>query len=188
MSSNILVVLSGPSGAGKSSLVRLILERCPDFVYSVSATTRAPRAGEAEGRDYFFVTPERFRQMQDTGELLEWAEVFGRYHYGTPRAFVTAKLQTGSVIVDVDVQGGLQIMKTWPAALFVFVQTDSIATLEKRIRSRGSMAPDELEARLATARNELTFKDRYDHVITNHNLEEAYRELAALIDSRRQGS
>jgi len=182
MSSNILLVLSGPSGAGKSTLVKMVLEAYPDFTYSVSATTRPPRPGEENGKDYFFVSEEEFKEMMERGELLEWAHVYGMYYYGTPRRFIERTLEHSSIIIDVDVQGGLQIMERFPDAVFVFIKTKDIATLEERLRKRGDVPPAELESRLKTAREEMKYADRYDHVITNTSLSRAFAELRDIID------
>ncbi len=184
MSSNILVVISGPSGSGKSTLVARLLEDSDDFTYSVSATTRSPRPGEVDGRDYFFVSREKFKEMIQNGDLLEWAEVYGRAFYGTPKEFILTTLKSSNIVLDADVQGGLQIMETYPDALFIFIEAESVEILEERIRSRGSMSPEDLEARLATARNELTFRDRYDHVITNIDIDQAFSELKQIIQGR----
>ncbi|MFH1708057.1 MAG: guanylate kinase [Planctomycetota bacterium] len=186
MGANFMLVLSGPSGAGKSTLVRRILAEYSGFTYSVSATTRAPRPGEREGVDYFFVSEERFQAMIREDALLEWARVYDRFYYGTPRAFVEEQLRQGrDLVVDVDVQGGLQIMDRFPAAEFVFVRTRDIATLEARIRDRGTMNPAELTARLATARAELAQAGRYRHEIVNEDLEQAWAELQAVIRARK---
>jgi len=189
MSNNFLLVLSGPSGAGKSTLVRRVLDEFTDFAYSVSATTRAPRPGEQEGVHYFFVSEARFQAMIREGALIEWARVYDRFYYGTPRAFIEEQIRRGrNIVVDVDVQGGLQIMERFPAAEFVFIRTRDLATLEARIRNRGAMEPAELAARLATARAELALAGRYRHVIDNEDLAQAWAALKAVILARKAGT
>jgi guanylate kinase len=184
MSNNILAVISGPSGSGKSTLVGRLLEEFGNFSYSVSATTRPPREGEVEGQDYFFVSENLFREMIDNNMLLEWAHVYGRHYYGTPRAFVMEKLNESNVVLDADVQGGLQIMETYPEGLFIFIQAESVDVLRERILARGEMAAEDLEARMKTAEEELSHRDRYSHVITNTDLDTAYSELKNIIQNR----
>jgi guanylate kinase len=185
MSNNILVVLSGPSGAGKSTLVRMVLDDYEDFIYSVSATTRAPRPGEVEGKDYFFVDEERFREMIENNELIEWAKVFGTNYYGTPKTFIEETLMRKNIIIDVDIQGGLQVMETFPDAVFIFVKVDSMKTLENRIRGRGDVSEEDLRSRLETSRNEMEYSDRYNYIITNTDLDQAYSELKRIINQKK---
>lgn len=187
MSSNghFLLVLSGPSGAGKSTFVRKALEHYEDVVYSISATTRQPRGAEKHGVDYFFVSEDEFDKMIENDALLEWAQVYNKHYYGTPKEFVTETLKTKNLIIDVDVQGGLQIIEKFPAAIFIFVQAKDIKTLEQRISKRGMMLKGELKARLQTAEEEMKYRDRYDHVIINDSLDKAFSELISIIESRK---
>ena len=188
MSSNILLVLSGPSGAGKSTLVKMVLDEYNDFIYSVSATTRAPRNGETEGKEYFFVSEETFKEMIENDGLIEWARVYDTDYYGTPRKFIKQNLKTVSIIIDADVQGGIQIMNKFPDAVSVFVKTEDIATLEERIRKRGDVSEDNLKKRLNTALEEMKSIPIYKHVITNTTLDEAFKDLKHIIDSHRKSS
>lgn len=173
------LVLSAPSGAGKSTLVKRLLEACPGFGYSISYTTRAPRAGEKDGVDYHFVTKEEFLQHRDAGELAEWAEVHGNY-YGTPLAPLRAMLAAGqNILFDIDVQGAAQLRLSVPQALLVFILPPSLAELERRLRGRGTDAEEVILRRLANARGEIREARWFDAVIVNDDLERASRELIA---------
>src|SRR5579863_6841060 len=135
----LLVVISAGSGAGKSTLCRLLLKRRKNLVFSISATTRMPRPGEKEGRDYFFVTEAAFKAMRARGELAEWARVHGQDYYGTPRAYLEKMRARGKdVLLDIDVQGALQVKKRFPEAILIFITTPTFAELERRLRFRSS--------------------------------------------------
>ena len=188
MSNNMLLVLSGHSGAGKSYLVKAVLDEYDDFIYSVSATTRPPRRGEQEGKDYFFVTEEAFREMIGSNGLIEWAKVYDTDYYGTPRWFIDENLEKQSIIIDADVQGGIQIMNTFPEAVSVFVKTEDIDTLEERLKKRGDVSPQNIKKRLAAARKELSHASLYRHVIINRAFEEAFSELKHIIECHRASS
>jgi len=188
MSSNIFLVLSGPSGAGKSTLVRMVLDEYDDFIYSVSVTTRPPRNGEIEGKDYFFVSQEKFKSMIDRGELIEWALVYRTDYYGTPRSFIEQNLKKHSIIIDADVQGGIQITAAYPDAVSVFIKAEDISILEDRLKKRGDVSQQDMEKRLATAREELSYTSQYTYVLTNTSLEDTFRELQQIIDSNRNNS
>jgi guanylate kinase len=164
-------VIAAPSGAGKSSIVRGVLERDANVSASVSVTTRAPRPGEVEGRDYFFRSPAEFEAMVEDGALLEHARVFGR-GYGTPRAPVEACLAAGrDLVLDIDWQGWRQLRSALPAdSLGVFVLPPSIAALEARLRKRGSDSEEEVARRMAAARAEISHWDEFDHVLVNDDL------------------
>jgi guanylate kinase len=175
-----LIVLSGPSGSGKSTLVRRLLER-PGLrlQVSVSATTRAPRPGEIPGRDYYFLSPERFEAIRD--QLLESAEVHG-YSYGTPAEPVRKALAQGiCVILVIDVQGGFQVRERVPGALLVFLQVPSLAVLEQRLRDRGTDDEATIQRRLVNARHELELSEGYDVHVVNDDLERSVDELAAIL-------
>ena len=181
MSRGQLFVVSAPSGAGKTTLCRRLLETTTDLVYSVSTTTRAPRPGEEEGRDYFFVDREKFERMIAAGEFLEWAEVFGRF-YGTTRAWVEARLDEGrDVLADVDVDGAAQLKKTFPQAAFIFIVPPTMAELERRLTSRSTETRSELERRLAGAVQEIKAAERFDFLVINDRLDEAAADLAAIV-------
>ncbi len=178
----LMVVLSGPSGAGKSSLIAGFLARRSDFAQSVSATTRAPRPGEREGRDYFFLDADAFTDLVATDGLLEHATVFGQHRYGTPRAFVEARLERGEgVIADVDVQGAQQIRQSMPAAVQVFVIPPDEAELERRLRGRGTESDAAVARRLDEARREIACWRRYDYLLVNDALDAAVDRLEAIV-------
>lgn len=173
------LVLSAPSGAGKSTLVHRLVGEFPDFGFSVSFTTRAPRAGEVDGRDYVFTTRADFEARRDRGEFAEWAEVHGNL-YGTPLAPLRAMLSEGrDVLFDIDVQGAAQMKLALPQARFVFILPPSMEELERRLRTRGSDAEDVIARRLANAAGEIRQARWFDVVICNDDLDRAYGELRA---------
>jgi len=178
-----LVVVSGPSGVGKSSLLAEARKRT-GARFSVSATTRRPRPGEVDGRDYHFVSAEKFREMIEADELLEWAEVFGRY-YGTPKQPVRQAVAAGeTVVLDIDVQGARQVHEKMPEAAFVLVAPPSLDELERRLEGRGSEGPDERAQRLRQARRELDAAREcgfYEYTIVNDELDRAVEEMTAIL-------
>lgn len=181
-----LVVLSGPSGSGKSTLVRQALERLgPRGRLSISATTRKPRQGEVDGRDYYFMSHQEFLDAQARGEFLEWAEYNANY-YGTPSQPVFEAMAKGDcVILEIEVQGALQVRERAPSALYVFVDVPSFEDLGARLRARGSEDEPSIHRRLVRARWERDHAHCYDERIINDDLEQAVEELVALL--RRQG-
>ena len=180
MSKGKLLVLSGPSGAGKSTVVSKLMERRGDVCFSVSATTRAPRPGEQDGVNYFFVTRERFEEMVRTGELLEHAEYVGNC-YGTPRAYVEQRLEAGyNVILDIEVQGARQVMEAAPEAVLVFLIPPTLAELERRLRARGTESDEVIRGRLERAKEECR-SDFYRYIVINDDADTAAKELDALI-------
>lgn len=190
MTQGNLFVISGPSGAGKGTLVRLIKDRMPEAWLSVSATTRAPRAGEVDGRDYFFVTRDEFESLIHTDGLLEWADVHGN-RYGTPRAEVEKRVLEGvQVILEIDPQGALQVKERDPDAVLIFILPPSPEELERRLRARGTESECEIACRLSNAAAELALVEKYDYVILNTDALEAASELAECISrhSKRQES
>ena len=183
----ILIILSSPSGAGKSTLSRRLLEFDPEVRFSISATTRPPRSGEQEGRDYFFKSRSQFEAMVDADEMLEHAEVFGNL-YGTPRAPVEAAVARGQdVLFDVDWQGGQQIRNSSlrEAVVSIFILPPSMAALESRLRLRGQDSPEVVARRMATARDEISHWAEYDFVLVNENLRQCEGELRSIILSER---
>ncbi len=178
-----VVVLSGPSAVGKSTVVRCLRERIPNLHFSVSATTRTPRPGEVDGVDYHFVSPERFQQLIDRGDLLEWAEIHGGLHRsGTPAGSVRAAAAAGlPVLIEVDLAGARAVKKAMPEALTVFLAPPSWEDLQARLVGRGTETPEAIRRRLDTARVELAAQSDFDAVVVNSQLESACAELVSLL-------
>jgi guanylate kinase len=177
-----LIVLAGPSGVGKSSVVRALRATLPELYFSVSATTRAPRAGEVDGRDYRFVGPAGFDELIDRGELLEWAEIHGGLQRsGTPRAPVEQALTAGRpVLVEVDLQGARAVKAAMPEAVTVFLAPPTLDELVRRLRSRGTESEAQFARRLETAREELAARDEFDVVVVNDDLQAVVARLVEL--------
>ncbi|OUP07837.1 guanylate kinase [Collinsella sp. An2] len=178
-----LFVVSGPSGAGKGTLVAMTRDRMPGLGLTVSATTRSPRPGEVDGVDYHFLTPEEFQRRVDAGEFVEWAHVHGNC-YGTLVSEVRSRLSAGaSVILEIDVQGALQVKERFPEAILIFIKPPSLEELRARLVGRGTETPESIELRLANARKELALADRYDKVLVNDDRERACEELVSILQS-----
>lgn len=181
----LLVVVAGPSGVGKGAVHARVRQRIGDSVLSVSVTTRPPRPGEHEGVDYRFVDRATFEQLVDTGALLEWAEYAGNL-YGTPREEVVRAVARGEVVVlDIELQGALQIKEQVPDALLVFLVPPSFEELERRLRSRGTEDDDAVAARLVRAREEMAARDRFDVEVVNDDLDRCVAEVVAAIERAR---
>ncbi|MGY4099216.1 guanylate kinase [Nocardia sp. R16R-3T] len=185
-----LVVLVGPSAVGKSTVVRCVRERLPQLVFSVSATTRAPRPGEVDGRDYRFVSREEFDAMIAADELLEWADIHGGLQRsGTPAAPVRDALAIGlPVLVEVDLEGARSVRKAMPEALLVFLAPPSWEELVSRLNARGTESPEVIARRLETARTELAACDEFDIVIVNDEVTSACEQLVSLFVSTNSSS
>jgi guanylate kinase len=180
-----LVVVSAPSGAGKSTLCAEVRQRVPRLFYSISCTTRRPRPGEVDGKDFHFATEAEFLAMRDRGELAEWAVVHGNY-YGTPAPPLEAALARGEdVLLDIDTQGARQLRERYPEAVSVFIMAPSLAELEARLRERKSDAPGEIARRLSRARQEIASWREYDYLIINRDVKEAVERLATIIQGER---
>jgi guanylate kinase len=181
-----LFVLAGPSGVGKGTIVRELVSRDPEGLsLSVSVTTRAPRPGEVDGVDYFFVDDDAFDRMIRAGELLEWAEIVG-HRSGTPRGFVEDRLAAGrDVVLEIDVVGASQVRERVPGSVVIFVDPPSMEELERRLRGRGTETEERIRLRLETANWELEQREWFDHVIVNDDLERASSQVAAIIDASR---
>ncbi|MBC7504656.1 MAG: guanylate kinase [Sandarakinorhabdus sp.] len=183
----LMFVLSSPSGAGKTTLSRRLLTDDPDITLSVSATTRSPRSGEIDGRDYWFVAADRFAAMVQGDELLEWATVFGN-RYGTPRGPVEAALHEGhDVLFDIDWQGTQQLQQTDAASdlVRVFILPPDLAELERRLRGRATDPADVIAARMARARDEISHWGEYDYILVNDDAEQCLAELRAILKAER---
>lgn len=176
-----LFVFSGPSGAGKGTICKRILAEMPKMSFSVSMATREPRKGEVDGKDYFFVSKEEFEEGIKEGKLLEYAEVYGNY-YGTPKEAVKEKLAKGiDVILDIDIQGALNVKRNYPDAICIFILPPSMAELRKRLTGRGSETEESLERRLGQTLNELTFIEKYDYCVVNGELDEAVMRVKSIV-------
>jgi len=181
----LLLVVSGPSGAGKGTICGLLRKALPDLAYSVSVTTRAPREGEVDGKDYFFKTVSQVKDMIFRGELLEYAQVYGNY-YGTPKPYVMGLLNEGrDVLLEIDVQGALQIKKVFPDGVFVFVVPPTLTELRARIYNRGKDTEEVIEKRLKEATHELRYASKYDYIIVNDIAEKAAGRVLTLLEAER---
>ncbi|MBN1283142.1 MAG: guanylate kinase [Proteobacteria bacterium] len=181
-----LFVISAPSGAGKSTVLDCVRRRIGNLEFSVSCTTRPIRAGESEGVHYRFVDESVFRAMIDRGEFLEWAEVHGEL-YGTPRLPIEGAIAAGrDVLLDIDVQGGMAIKRSFPEAVTVFLLPPSMGELKSRLGGRATDSPEQIRVRLANAEREMGFAERYDRRVVNDEVERACGELCALIEASRK--
>ncbi|MFA6008917.1 MAG: guanylate kinase [Desulfobacteraceae bacterium] len=177
----LLIVISAPSGTGKTTLCRLLMDQFKGISYSVSHTTRKPRAGEIHGTDYHFVTVEEFERMIANQELVEWAKVHDNY-YGTSLGFIQQSLDQGrDILLDIDVQGAANIRAAYPEAVTVFIMPPSMEALRERLGKRGTDSPEVIEKRIKNAVTEMEQKDLYRHVIVNDNLETAKNQLFSIV-------
>jgi guanylate kinase len=176
-------VITGPSGVGKGTLIKKLLEREPDLALSVSATTRAPREGEVDGRDYHFLTEDQFQERRDAGDFLEFASYSGN-HYGTLNSELERCLQKGrSVVLEIEVQGAQQVRATRPDSVQIFIAPPDPAVLRERLSGRGTDSAEAIDRRLKTAEQELASQDDFDHLIVNADLDTAAAELESIVRS-----
>lgn len=176
-----LLVVSGPSGAGKGSISKRIVEEVDDLIYSISMTTRAPRPDEIDGKNYYFVSHEEFEKTIEQDGFLEYAKVYGEY-YGTPKAKVMENLEEGmDVVLEIDIQGAMNIRKAYPKGVLIFILPPSMAELRKRITGRGSETKGDIELRMGEALKEIAYIDKYDYCVVNGDLDEAVNRVKAII-------
>lgn len=179
-------VLSGPSGVGKTTIVRRLVNEAPvKLIKAISATTRPPRAGEVNGRDYYFLTPEDFNRRRERGELVECQEVHrSGYWYGTLKSEMQRAADAGGwAFLEIDVRGALQVMEQYPEALTIFLKTPSLDEYEQRLRQRGTDPEEVIQRRLQTAHMELGHADQYQHVVINDDLDRAVHEICRILQS-----
>lgn len=180
MKKGVLAVISGFSGAGKGTIMKELIKRY-DYFLSVSATTRRPRDGEVDGKDYYFHTKEEFQQMIDHGELVEWAEYVGNF-YGTPKKSVEEQLNQGrDVLLEIEMQGGMLVKEQFPDSLLIFISPPSAKVLKERLAGRGTESAEEIERRLLRAVEEVKYMKEYDYIIVNDDLEDAINKVNDLI-------
>ena len=179
------MVVSGPSGAGKGTICQILRDHLPGLGYSISVTTRQPRVGEVDGVNYFFKTVDEVKEMIAAGDLLEYAEVYGNY-YGTPRQYVMDLLNSGhDVLLEIDIQGALQIKERFPEGIFVFIVPPSLDELSARIYKRGTDSEEVIKRRMASAASELTYAAKYDYIIVNDVAEKAAKKVLTIMEAER---
>ncbi|QMV46521.1 guanylate kinase [Wolbachia pipientis] len=185
-SEGVLLVLSSPSGAGKTTISAKLLERSTNLVRSVSMTTRRPRSGEINGKDYFFVTEEKFHELCEAGQMLEYAKVFENF-YGIPKDFIEQNLSSGiSVLLSIDWQGAFQLFKLMrKKVVSVFILPPSMEELRLRLQKRNSDDASEIERRLAEAQKEISKRNKYDYVITNDDIDKSVEEISSILNKER---
>lgn len=184
MSGNLFIV-TAPSGAGKTTLVRGLLAEDPRVHLSISYTTRAPRDGEVDGRDYHFVDPATFRLMRERGDFLEWAEVHGNF-YGSSRVWLQSQMDAGrDILLEIDWQGARQVRAVFPGAIGIFILPPSLSELENRLNGRGKDSPEVIARRLAAAKEEMSHAGEFSYVIINNELHEALADLCAIVRAAR---
>ncbi|MEG8946854.1 guanylate kinase [Rosettibacter firmus] len=182
MSKPRLFVFSAPSGAGKTTIVRDILKSFPEFKFSVSATTRKKRANEIDGVDYYFISEEEFKRKIDNNEFVEWEKFYDHY-YGTLKKTIDENLANGfTTIFEVDVKGALNIKKVYPDAVLIFIAPPSIDELKERLKKRNTETDEELKKRIDRAEMELSYKNNFDYVVENINLDEAKEKVKKIIE------
>ena len=175
-----LIIITGPSGVGKGTVVKELLDRNKDIWLSISATTRNPRVGEKDGLNYYFISEERFKDMIDKKEFLEWAQFAGNY-YGTPLSTVNEKIEKGFIVLlEIEVEGAKQIKEKFPESSSIFLLPPSKEELEKRIRNRGTEKEEAIDRRLSRANYEIASSDQFDFVLTNHDVDETVKGLSLI--------
>lgn len=178
-----LIIIAAPSGAGKTSIVKHLLSTLPDQLgFSVSCATRAPRAGETHGSDYYFITPQEFTRRVEAGAFAEWEMVYEEKFYGTLHSELQRIWdQRQAPLLDIDVKGGLRIKEQYPQSLSLFIEPPSLEVLRERLAARGTETPDSLQMRLNKASEECSYRNQFDHIIVNDQLEKACKEAVSLV-------
>lgn len=185
MSEGFLLVLSGPSGSGKGTVCNRLMDRNKDVVFSVSTTTRGPREGEVDGKNYFFIDEDEFKEMVKRDEFLEHARVHNNY-YGTPKDFVVEEIDKGDIVLlEIDVQGAMQVKDNYENAVFVFLLPPSMKELENRIVNRGTETKEDIETRLKNAYRELDYLENYDYFLINDDIDQAVVDIESIIKAER---
>jgi guanylate kinase len=179
-----LVVISGPSGVGKGTIVGKLMQADKNISLSISCTTRAPREGEKDGVNYFFITREKFLSMIEEGGFLEYSNHFENY-YGTPRYFVEEKLKSGDVILEIEVDGALNVKAQYPDAILIMIAPPDRNTLYERLRGRGTEGEDVISRRMDRADYELSKSDKYDYIVVNDKLDQAVSKILQIIENEK---
>jgi guanylate kinase len=178
-----MVIITAPSGAGKTTITRHLMSVFPQLKFSISAATRKPRQNEKDGIDYYFITPEDFQKKILNDEFVEWEMVYEGKYYGTLKSELRRVWKNDEIpVLDIDVQGAIHVQKEYPVnSLFIFIQPPSIEELKKRLEARGSESPESLQARIGKASHELSFKNQFEHIIENRDLDKACKEAEVLV-------
>lgn len=185
MEEGLLIVVSGPSGCGKGTICNELLKRNQNFNISISTTTRKPRLGEIDGKSYFFVSEEKFKEMIENNEFMEYAHVHSNF-YGTPKKFVLDKLKKGeNVLLEIDVQGALQIKKIYPKGVYIFILPPSMDELKDRITKRGTETESDISKRFKAAYEELNYAKEYDYLVVNDELLDAVEKIESIITAEK---
>jgi len=185
MGRGLLIVVSGASGTGKGTVCKKILADLPAVAYSISATTRAPRPGEVDGKEYYFISRDEFKAWIDDGKFLEYAEVYGNY-YGTPLNKIEERLKCGEdILLEIDVQGALNVKRKMPEGIYIFLLPPSLEELRRRIEGRGTETPESLKRRLANAVAEIQIGREYDYAVVNDSVDNAAAQIKAILAAER---
>lgn len=186
MAKGLIIVISAPSGAGKTTICGELVKKLKNVTVSVSVTTRDKRPGDVEGRDYFFISDKKFREMARENRFVEWAKVHNHY-YGTPRKFLQESIEKGKdVILEIDVQGGKKIKKAYPDGVFIFILPPSLEALSQRLSGRAKDSQETINLRIRNARKEISYITDYTYLVINDNLQEAVSQTGAIIESERR--